>query len=110
MDSPIRRLRLIAALVLLMTLNVPINNAEETFAGFYNVVYYTMLVYAAVIGGFMITIILLLYQAARDIILIAHPNRQAEGLYVEKEAGIGMTKRERERMVDPDEEGEDKEN
>lgn len=100
----------IAALVLLMMLNVPIGNAEETFAGFYNIVYYTMLVYAAIIGGLMITIILLLYQAARDIILIAHPDRQATGLYVSDEVKEGMTKRDRERMVDPDESTEVKEN
>ncbi len=89
----------IAALLLLMVLNVPINNAEETFAGQYNLVYYGLLAYAALIGGFMITIILLLYQAARDIIVIAHPDRTASGLYVDENNGEDvLTKRERERM------------
>lgn len=91
----------IAALILLMTLNVPITNAEETFAGFYDIVYYVLLVYTAVIGGLMISIILLLYQAARDIILIAHPDKVVTGLYIRTE-GEGesqeLTKRERERM------------
>lgn len=95
----------IAALVLLMVLNVPINNAEESLGDIYNIVYYTLLVYAALIGGFMITIILLLYQAARDIILLAHPNRKASRLYAEEEDGDGgiPSRRERERMRDPDE-------
>ncbi|MBB4079074.1 putative membrane protein [Lewinella aquimaris] len=98
----------VAALILLMLLNVPINNAEETLAGTYNVVYYIMLVYAAIIGGFMITIILLLYQAARDIILIAHPNQTAADLYISDDDGELLTKRERERMHPPDSEDSDK--
>ncbi|PPK87581.1 hypothetical protein CLV84_0525 [Neolewinella xylanilytica] len=95
----------VAALVLLMMLNVPISNAEETFQGFYNVVYYTLLVYTALIGGMMITIILLLYQAARDIILIAHPGKVVSSLYAnpepEEEGSDRMTKREREKMEVP---------
>lgn len=96
----------IAALVLLMVLNVPISNAEETFAGFYNVVYYVLLSYTALMGGCMITIILLLYQAARDIILIAHPDRRVLGLYAEDGTEYEMTKRERERMTTDEEEDE----
>ncbi|THH39334.1 hypothetical protein [Neolewinella litorea] len=96
----------IAALVLLMVLNVPISNAEETFAGFYNVVYYVMLTYTALLGGSMITVILLLYQAARDIILIAHPDRKVTGLYAEEESKYSLTKREREGMITEEEEEE----
>ena len=95
----------VAALILLMTLNVPINNAHEAFHGWYNVVYYTLLVYTALMGGLMITIILLLYQAARDIILIAHPDRIVKNLYAqpaeEEEEEAGMLKREREAMHHP---------
>ncbi|WP_116127620.1 hypothetical protein [Lewinella sp. IMCC34183] len=92
----------IAALILLMSLNVPISNAREALAGFYNVVYYVMLVYTALIGGFMITIILLLYQSARDIIRIAHPDRQVVDLYQEEHKDTDQFKRERERMREPD--------
>ena len=91
----------IMALVLLMILNVPINNAEESFGGRYNMVYYILLVYAALIGGFMITIILLLYQATRDIIVIAHPDRTASGIYLNEDDDDRLTKRARERMQDP---------
>ncbi|MGB3800590.1 MAG: hypothetical protein WA952_12320 [Lewinella sp.] len=96
----------IAALILLMTLNVPINNAEESLGGFYNVVYYVLLVYTAIIGGMLITIILLLYQAARDIILIAHPGKMVSSLYANEkdEEEENLTKRERERMKEPAEE------
>lgn len=97
----------IASLVLLMTLNVPITNATASFAGFYDVVYYVLLVYTALIGGLMISIILLLYQAARDIILIAHPEKVVTGLYMTPdgdEASGRITKRERERMRPPEEE------
>lgn len=92
----------VSALILLMFLNVPINNAEETFSGFYNVVYYVMLIYSALIGGFMIAIILLLYQAARDIILIAHPDRQSVNLYIDAPDDDLLTKREREKLEVPD--------
>ncbi|CAH1001385.1 hypothetical protein LEM8419_02287 [Neolewinella maritima] len=89
----------IAALLLLMMLNVPINNAEETLAGAYKTVYFVLLIYAALIGGSLITIILLLYQAARDIIVIAHPDRTASGLYADEMTDEEhQTKRERERM------------
>ena len=101
----------IAALVLLMTLNVPITNATETFTGFYDVVYYVLLVYTALIGGLMISIILLLYQAARDIILIAHPDKVVTGLYItteEDEISERMTKRDRERMRPPGQDEETK--
>ena len=95
----------VAALVLLMMLNVPINNAEEAFRGLYNVVYYTLLVYTALIGGLLITIILLLYQAARDIILIAHPDQMVKNLYAQpeekEETERGTLKREREAMHEP---------
>ena len=96
----------VAALILLMTLNVPINNAHEAFHGLYNVVYYTLLVYTALMGGMLITIILLLYQAARDIILIAHPERIVQNLYARNEDGEeegepGILKREREAMREP---------
>ncbi len=96
----------IAALILLMFLNVPINNAEESLSGLYTTVYYVMLVYVALIGGFLITIVLLLYQASRDIILIAHPDRRAESLYRDGEPGEIQTKRDRERMEVPAEENE----
>jgi hypothetical protein len=91
----------VAALLLLMILNIPINNAEETFSGAYDIVYYSLLVYAALIGGCMVTIVLLLYQAARDIILIAHPDRVVDDLYLNTQTGQDEdTKREREAMVE----------
>ncbi len=92
----------IAALVLLMCLNVPIGNAREAFGGFYNIVYYVLLVYTALIGGAMITIILLLYQAARDIILIAHPDRRVTGMYRDEGVSYDVYKRDRERMEPPE--------
>ena len=95
----------IASLVLLMTLNVPITNATDTFAGFYNIVYYVLLIYTALIGGLLISIILLLYQASRDIILIAHPDKEVTGLYMtpeEEEGSDQLTKREREGMSPPE--------
>jgi uncharacterized integral membrane protein len=91
----------IAALLLLMFLNIPINNAEETLYGIYHYVYYGLLIYAALVGGCMVSIVLLLYQAARDIILIAHPDRVVDGLYREEDGETLLTKRKREEMTEP---------
>lgn len=79
----------IGALILLMLLNIPINNAEETFNTHYNWVYYIILGYVSLLGGAMITIILTLYRAAADIILVMHPNTDADFIFQSDEEDDG---------------------
>ena len=83
----------IAALVLLMILNVPLGNAEESFNNLYDWVYYFLMGYAAILGGTMVTVILLLYEATKDIIIVMHPDTEADFLFVDTEAD---TEKERE--------------
>lgn len=69
------------AMILLMLLNLPLENADESMKQYYSIVYYSLLSYSALLGGVMITIIVLLYQAATDMIMIYHPDYNADHLY-----------------------------
>lgn len=75
----------IAAVVLLMFLNLPINNSEESFAGLYDSIYTFLIVYAALLGGAIITVVLLLYEAVMDIIILVHPSLDSGYLFREEE-------------------------
>ena len=62
---------LIAATLLLLFNIIPTNESVETPAGFYRVLYYGMLSYAAIMGGGMISIILMLFDAVKDLTELA---------------------------------------
>ncbi len=70
-----------AAIVLLLFLNLPLKNTEVKLDGFYRWSYYGLLVYGSLLGGLMISVVLMLYRAAKAIILIYHPNRDANFLF-----------------------------
>ena len=75
----------IAALILLMVLNIPIENAEESFATIYDAIYYFIIAYVALLGGAITTVVLLLYNAVTDVINLAHPSRDSSYLYEKME-------------------------
>lgn len=93
----------IVALLLLMFLNVPINTSEETLSGTYTIIYYSLISYVAVIGGLLITVVLLLYQATRAVIIILHPDRRSVELSREEIDDLPAPRRERERMEELEE-------
>lgn len=70
-----------AAIILLLFLNLPLKNSEMDMPGFYRGIYYGLLVYGALLGGLMISVVLMLYQAAQSIIWIYHPGRDAQFLF-----------------------------
>ncbi len=70
----------IAAVGLLIFLVLPLNNSDVELGALYKVLYYVLLGYGAVLGGFMISIVIMLYEAATAVILIAHPHRDAEAI------------------------------
>ena len=72
----------IGAVILLLIICVPINEAPENLYPVLNALYYFVLVYAALLGGLLVTIVLQLYQAASNIIILADPNGEAENLLV----------------------------
>jgi len=70
----------IAAVILLMSLSLPLEESNETLHSHYEAIYYSLLVYSALMGGMMISIILMLYAAASALIMLAHPEREATSL------------------------------
>lgn len=75
-----------AAIVLLMCLTLPLNNSAEKLQSWYRTLYYVFIIYGALLGGVMISIILMLYQAATAIIIIFHPKQEADHLFSSKSA------------------------
>jgi len=76
-----------AAICLLLFLNLPIENADEKLADYYVALYYIFLSYGAIMGGLMISIVLMLYQAASEIILLVHPNKEDDYILVSEQSG-----------------------
>ena len=74
-----------AAIVLLMCMTLPLNNSGEKLQAWYRVLYYVFLVYGALLGGIMISIVMMLYQAATAMILIFQPGIEADHLFYSKD-------------------------
>lgn len=83
--AKITTITFIAALVLLMFLGVPFLESEKNLRVYYSVIYYFIQVYAALVGGALITIMVLLYDAAANIIVFLHPEAESEHLLVSEE-------------------------
>lgn len=75
----------IASLFLLLLLNVPMNTAKDKLMGWYDWLYYIFLAYSALLGGLMVTIVLMLYQAAVSIIMLFHPDKEAKDMLADDE-------------------------
>lgn len=84
------------AMILLMLLNLPLENADESMKRYYSIVYYALLSYSAILGGAMITIIVLLYEAARDMIMLFRPDSNADYLYKTEAADNGEETKQQE--------------
>lgn len=64
-----------AALVLLLFVSIPISESQDVPTVFYQTLYYGIVVYAAVLGGSLISIVLMLYNAIADLVKVLHPAR-----------------------------------
>lgn len=64
---------LIAAILIYLLLNVPLSEAEEKTLPWFAYVYYTTLAASSLLGGALISIVLMLYNAAKDIIYVLAP-------------------------------------
>lgn len=73
----------VMGLVLLMMLNLPLVNAKESLRGFYNTIYYVSIGYVSLLGGGIVCVILLLYEATTDIITIKRPDSESSYLFEE---------------------------
>lgn len=75
----------IMAIVLLLFINLPLENASDKLMVWFEIIYYIVLVAVSILGGLLITIVLMLYKAAVEIILIADPEGEANLLIKSKE-------------------------
>lgn len=78
----------IGALVLLLLLAVPLKHGTDEISGHYDFLYYFFLIYGALLAGFMVAIILMLYSAATEIILLVHPDKEADFLIMKDEEDV----------------------
>jgi hypothetical protein len=64
---------LIASLLLLMFLTFPLEEAQQ-LRDVYDVVYFVVLGISAAVGGMMVTVVLMLLNAIREMVAIFHPS------------------------------------
>lgn len=75
----------IGAIFLLLFITIPLEESLQVPDFLYSGLYYVILVYSALLGGALITIVLMLYNAVKDLISIVHPAKES-GLVVEDDA------------------------
>lgn len=67
-----------AAIILLLFVSIPISQSQnEVPAIFYTILYYLILGYAAVLGGALVSIVFMLYNAITDMVRVVHPTRES---------------------------------
>lgn len=67
-----------AALVLLLLVSIPLAEPSEVPANWYSIVYYLAVFYAAGLGGALITVVLMLYNAITDLIVVINPSKTSD--------------------------------
>jgi hypothetical protein len=76
----------VGATVLLLLINVPLTEGSDTPPWLYEVFFYTLLVGSSLVGGAMISVILLIYKAATDIIAVFWNDETPDYLLAEEES------------------------
>lgn len=65
------------ALILLLMVSVPLAESSEVPTVWYSIIYYIAVFYTAGLGGALITIVLMLYNAITDLISIIDPDQES---------------------------------
>lgn len=65
---------LIAAVLLLLFISIPLEQSGEVSENWYTTIYYVLLVLSAALGGALISVVLMLYGAIRDLIRVVEPD------------------------------------
>ena len=71
---------LIASILIYQLLNIPLSEAEGKSVPWFAYLYYATLATSSILGGALISIVLMLYNAAKDIILVLGPKEGGEHL------------------------------
>ncbi len=64
---------LITSVAVLMILTFPLEQSQQ-LNGFYNVVYYALVACSAILGGMMVTVVLMLLNAIRELVGVFRPS------------------------------------
>jgi energy-converting hydrogenase Eha subunit A len=76
---------LIITVLVYLLLNIPIVESDKNLKNWYTAIYYSTLVFSALLGGAFITIILLLYNTVRDMIGMLDPESEHSMRHTEEE-------------------------
>lgn len=74
-------LAFVGATFLLLVLNIPLEESDSLSTEWYNVSYYVILVYSSVLGGVLISIVMMLHAAIRDMISVVGLQNEEHPLY-----------------------------
>ena len=85
----------VLATVLLVLIVVPVDGSTPIPEGWFSAIYYTVSVAAALLGGGLVAVMLLLYAAIRDLILVLGPGDQNPLIAEEKARGRRRRRRGR---------------
>ena len=90
----------IGAIILLMLLAVPLQYGEGNISRHYDWFYYFYLTTGAFLAGTMVAIILMLYTAATEIIILVHPDKEADFLLMKAEEDVAEERAEQKESAD----------
>ncbi len=93
----------VVSMIVFQLMNIPITEAENVPPTWYTSIYYVSLGLAAVLSGALISVVLLLYNAVRNIIMIV-------GLGVKDHPLVELDDDEKEEMEEKKKKSEDQEN
>lgn len=69
------------ALLLLLLIGIPLSESQDVPQNWYSILYYTILAGSALLGGTLITVVTMLYNAINGTITMLHPNRESQFLH-----------------------------
>lgn len=71
----------VGATLLLLVLNIPLEESDSISTEWYSTTYYIVLTYTSVLGGMLISIVMMLYAAIRDMISVVGLQNEDHPLY-----------------------------
>lgn len=90
---------LVAAILIYLLLNFPLTEAQDKTLPWFSYVYYTTLILSSLLGGALISIVLMLYNAAKDIILALGPTESGKYLVREEKEKVEEEEEEKKENV-----------
>lgn len=76
---------LIASILIYQLLNIPLSEADDKNVPWFAYLYYATLASSSILGGALISIVLMIYNAAKDIILVLAPKETGDHLIYSEE-------------------------